>query len=160
MNNKNLSFLGLRSNDLGTNPYLTFALSAVVELICSIFTFQALKFSIRRKVYVLFMIISGTCCTLIYFSSKFNLINSILVHFIIIWFNYKKKKTGNVIITVVTALIAKFSISFTYAVIRMYSSEIFQDHDRKAYLAKCSIMARVGSVLAPFQIGLVCFLFY
>lgn len=51
------------------------------------------------------------------------------------------------------ALVAKFCVSSTYAIIRLYSSEFFPEYFRKSYLTKCSIMARVGSVIAPFIIA-------
>lgn len=63
--------IGLRANDLGSNPYLTFSLAAFVELICSIFTFKVLQFNVRRKLYFVLMLLCGLSCTTIYFSSKF-----------------------------------------------------------------------------------------
>lgn len=62
--------LGLRSNDLGINPYGSFALSAFIEIISILFTFKLLKKNFRRTFYFIFMTSSGICCTTIYFSSK------------------------------------------------------------------------------------------
>jgi hypothetical protein len=61
---------GLRSNDLGANPYLTFALSAMSELLASLFTFKLLEFRSRRKPYFVLILIAGFSCTTVYFSSN------------------------------------------------------------------------------------------
>jgi hypothetical protein len=67
----------------------------------------------------------------------------------------KKIISENHAITIVAALIAKFSIASSYAVIRLYTNELFTKYDRKNYLTSCSIMARLGSIIAPFIICLV-----
>ena len=51
-------------------------------------------------------------------------------------------------------MVAKFSIACSYAIIRLYSNEFLPESSRKSYLSKCSVMARTGSVLAPFIIAL------
>ncbi|CAF1065524.1 unnamed protein product [Brachionus calyciflorus] len=93
------------------------------------FTFKLLQYKYRRKLYFCFMLISGVFCTMIFYSK-------------------------NVTLTTTCAMIAKFSIACTYAIIRLYSSEYFPENLRKNYLTKCSIMARTGSVIAPFIIAL------
>ena len=61
----------------------------------------------------------------------------------------------NSLLTVTNALIAKFSISASYAIIRFYTSELLPEALRASYLTKCTLMARIGSVIAPFIIGVV-----
>lgn len=143
--------IGLRANDLGANPYLTFSLAACVELICSIFTFKILQFDVRRKLYFVLMLLCGVSCTAIYFSSKF--VKFRLSAFSWTYFNLIILE--NLLLTVLSALIAKFSISASYAIVRFYSSELFNESLRARYLSNCSLMARVGSVIAPFIIGVV-----
>jgi hypothetical protein len=60
---------GLRANDLGMNPYVTFAFSAIFEILCSIFTFKLLQFKQRRKPYFFLMLVAGLSCTIIYILS-------------------------------------------------------------------------------------------
>jgi hypothetical protein len=52
-------------------------------------------------------------------------------------------------------LIAKFSISASYAIIRFYTSELLPETLRVTYLTRYTLMARIGSVIAPFIIGVV-----
>jgi len=59
-------------------------------------------------------------------------------------------------VSVVSALIAKFCISASYAIIRLYTSELFENEKiKQSYINKCIIMARVGAICAPFVTGLV-----
>jgi MFS family permease len=162
INNLVFHGLGLRSNDLGISPYLTFALSALVELICAMFTFELLQYNARRKPYIFLILITGICCTSVYFSSKSELekFTTTTTKIQLIKQNFQLKISshhfiGNIIFTVLMALSAKFSISASYAIIRSYSSELFPEFKRKTYISTCSYMARLGSIIAPFIIGFV-----
>jgi hypothetical protein len=60
--------VGLRSNDLGVNPYLTFAISAIVELLGLIMTHLIVDRFGRKYPYGLFLVISGVACLSIIFT--------------------------------------------------------------------------------------------
>lgn len=69
-------------------------------------------------------------------------------------------KIGNLILNVVSALIAKFCVSASYAIIRLYTSEFLESEHIKLnyYMTKCTLLARIGAVFAPFVIGVVSWL--
>lgn len=128
----NLTFygIGLKSNDLGVNPYLTFFISATVELFSYILSsFAITKFG-RKIPYIICLFIAGVSCVAIYFLEN------------------------NVILTVVLAMIGKFAIAASYAIIHLYSSEVFPTTVRGTCQGACSMMARFGSIIAPGIISL------
>ena len=96
------------------------------------------------------MLLCGMSCTTVYFSSNLS-----KIIFSIKYQNLYAKFIENLLLTVSSALIAKFSISASYAIIRFYSSELFNESVRARYLSNCSLMARLGSIIAPFIIGVV-----
>jgi MFS transporter, OCT family, solute carrier family 22 (organic cation transporter), member 4/5 len=53
------------------------------------------------------------------------------------------------------AMIGKFSASSAYATIYMYSTELFPTSVRNSCMGSCSMMARFGSMSAPFVNTLV-----
>ena len=55
------------------------------------------------------------------------------------------------------AMIGKFFASAAYATIYMYSTEMFPTSIRNSCMGACSMMARVGSMVAPQIINLVIF---
>jgi hypothetical protein len=64
-------------------------------------------------------------------------------------------KLDNVIITIISFIIAKFSVSFTYAIIRLYSSELLPNFETRSYFKNCTVLARLGQILATVIIGFV-----
>lgn len=62
--------MGLKSNNLGLNPYLTFGLSAFVELLGIITAFVIIDKFGRKKLYFSFLFISGLACFTNVFISK------------------------------------------------------------------------------------------
>ncbi len=62
--------VGLKSNDLGANPYMTFAISAAVELIAIVITHQILEKFGRKIPYGLSLLIAGLSCFVIVFIGK------------------------------------------------------------------------------------------
>jgi hypothetical protein len=79
----------------------------------------------RKYPYVICITIAGISCVAIYFTRNYTFT----------FFVLKKKRLKNcvfiillenaVVLTVVLAMIGKFAVSITYAVIHLYSSEIF-----------------------------------
>lgn len=62
--------LGLKSNDLGLNPYLTFAISAFVEIIAYIIAHAVLDIFGRKAPYVISLGLAGVSCFSIGFVCK------------------------------------------------------------------------------------------
>ncbi len=60
----------MKSNDLGANPYMTFAISATVELIAIVITHQVLERFGRKVPYGISMFIAGLSCLTIVFIRK------------------------------------------------------------------------------------------
>jgi hypothetical protein len=62
--------VGLKSNNLGLNPYLTFSISAIVELTGDITTHFVIDRFGRKVPYACFIILSGLSCLSISFIRK------------------------------------------------------------------------------------------
>ena len=62
--------VGLKSNNLGLNPYLTFATSAFVELLGIITAFIVVDKFGRKKLYFTFLFTAGLACFSIIFIRK------------------------------------------------------------------------------------------
>ena len=59
--------LGLKSNDLGLNPYITYAISVACELAGYIVIFVLISKFGRKKPYFFFQLLAGLCCFAIIF---------------------------------------------------------------------------------------------
>ena len=125
--------VGLLSNNLGMNPYLTFAISALMELAAYIVTHFIVDKLGRKYPYFFFLLAAGISCFSITFIT-------------------------NQIAIVSMAMVGKFFASAAYATIYMYSSEMFPTSIRNSCMGACSMMARVGSMVAPQINSLVIYL--
>ena len=65
----NLAFygVGLKSNDLGINPYFSFAVSAFIGLIAYLVCYVLIKRFGRKYPYIFSLFVNGIACTSIYF---------------------------------------------------------------------------------------------
>lgn len=61
--------VGLRANDLGVNPYLSFAIAALVELCACSFTLVIINKMGRKRAYSGFLFTAGLSCLSIVFIS-------------------------------------------------------------------------------------------
>jgi len=52
-------------------------------------------------------------------------------------------------------MIGKFSISASYAILRLYSNEVFPTSIRNSCLGACSTISRLGVIFAPIVNSLV-----
>ena len=111
------------------NPYLTFAISALMELVAYIVTHFIVDKLGRKYPYFFFLLAAGISCVAITLFDNDNPKQQIYV--------------------VVMAMIGKFFASAAYATIYMYSSEMFPTSIRNSCMGACSMMARIGSMVAP-----------
>jgi OCT family organic cation transporter-like MFS transporter 4/5 len=126
-------YYGLTYNttELVGNPYVNFALSALVELVAvAISHFTLEKFG-RKVPYAINMVMSG--------------VGLLLIQFV--------PPTASWMITVL-ALLAKFSISFTYNGIYIITAEIYPTVIRNSCVSTCQTFSRFGAVISP-QIQLI-----
>jgi MFS family permease len=65
--------VGLKSADLGVNPYLSFTLSAVVEFLAYVLTHLILDRLGRKVPYFVFLFLAGISCLLIGFLGKYKM---------------------------------------------------------------------------------------
>lgn len=121
--------VGLKSNDLGVSPYLSFAISAGVEILAYVLTHMILDLLGRKLPYCTFLLFAGI-----------SLLSIVFVE--------------NVNVVLIFAMIGKFCASASYAIIYLYSSELFPTSIRNSCMGSCSMMARIGAITAPFIIGL------
>ncbi len=121
--------VGLKSNDLGVSPYLSFAISALVEILAYILVHLILDKLGRKLPYCGFLFLAGVSCLSITF-------------------------TTNLYAVLTLAMIGKFCASAAYAIIYLYSSELFPTSVRNSLMGACSMMARIGAIVAPYTIGL------
>ena len=62
--------LGLKSSDLGVNPYFSFALSAIVEILAYVLVHLILDRLGRKMPYFAFLFLAGVACCLVGFFCK------------------------------------------------------------------------------------------
>ena len=122
--------LSFNTNSLEGNPYLNFALSGAVEIPAYALTLYALKrYGGRKPVLVSNMIGAGLAFLLILpFSSYDNLI----------WLRTS------------LAMVGKFFITASFAILYLYSAEIYPTVARGVGIGSSSMFARVGAIAAPF----------
>ncbi|CAF0803311.1 unnamed protein product [Brachionus calyciflorus] len=116
--------VGLKMSDLGVNPYFTFTIGAIVEIIAYAVTHVILDRIGRKAPYLFFLFFAGVSCLSIAF-------------------------TKNTFLILLLAMSGKFCASAAYAIIYLYTSELFPTSIRNSGMGACSMMARIGSMIAP-----------
>ncbi|KAI3381222.1 hypothetical protein SNEBB_002699 [Seison nebaliae] len=124
VNNMLFYGLGLNVRNLAGNIYLNFTISAIMEIISLSITHVLLDRLGRKRLLSAFLMLAGvSCMSTIFFNNN--------------------------IAVIVCAMIGKFAASSSYGIIYLYSSELFPTHVRNSAMGLCSMMARIGSMLAP-----------
>ncbi|CAH1798690.1 unnamed protein product [Owenia fusiformis] len=123
--------LSLNSSNLGGDPYINFLISAGVEIPAyALFHFLLVK--IGRRICTSFTFIAGGIALLCILPVP-------------------EEQT---IVIIVLSMTGKFMISASFAIVYLYSAELFPTEVRTVGVGCSSMFARVGGILAPY-IGLL-----
>ncbi|XP_026471833.1 organic cation transporter protein-like isoform X2 [Ctenocephalides felis] len=118
--------LSLNSVAIAGNKYLNFILVSLIEVPAHVVTYILSDRLGRRTLLCGALISSGVAC----FASKF-------VATDLTW------------LRLVMFLYGKFSITISFAILYVYTTELFPTSMRHSILASCSMLGRVGSMIAP-----------
>lgn len=117
--------IGLKTNDLGIDPYSSFLIAGILELIACLSTFFIINRLGRKQIFIFSSLIIAGCCFLI-----------VLIK--------------NVEVNVVLAMSAKFAGTILFSTLRVYSNEIFPTTIRVSCIGACSTISRLGVAAVPF----------
>ncbi|XP_013061478.2 organic cation transporter protein-like [Biomphalaria glabrata] len=123
--------LSLNVGNLSGDLYLNFFLSGVVELLSYFLCLIFLDKAGRKLLQCLFMLTAGIACVCTLFPVLYGTKD-------LSW------------ITLVLSLVGKFGSSAAFAIIYIYTVELFPTVMRNSGLGLCSVMARIGGILAPY----------
>lgn len=127
--------LSLQAAELGSNIFETFTWLSFVEIPAVALATFAMEMFGRRKVLIYLLILAGlSCLATIFLPKEF------------VW------------LTTALSVFGKSNISASFALIYIYSVEIFPTVLRSSGLGLCSMFSRIGGILAPHVAGLVCIL--
>ncbi|XP_064117450.1 organic cation transporter protein-like isoform X1 [Macrobrachium nipponense] len=124
-----LVYYGLSSNsgNLGGNIFVNFILTMLIEIPSYIFSYLVLDRMGRKGTLSFVLLLGGIAC----FVSGFI-----------------PEEIGWLIVTL--SLVGKFGIAAAFAIVYVYSAEIFPTEYRSVGIGACSMCARVGGLIAPF----------
>ncbi|XP_055888321.1 organic cation transporter protein-like [Biomphalaria glabrata] len=123
--------LSLNVGNLSGDLYLNFFLSGVVELLSYFLCLIFLDKAGRKLLQCLFMLTAGIACVCTLFPVLYGTKD-------ISW------------MTMALSLVGKFGASAAFAVIYIYTAELFPTVMRNSGLGISSVVARVGGILAPY----------
>ncbi|XP_033741879.1 organic cation transporter protein-like [Pecten maximus] len=128
-----MSYYGLTLNteNLGDNFYLNFCLSGLVEFPAYTVPLLLMDRVGRKRLYIVCMAVGGAACVSTIFTVLY------------LEFDYQT-------VTVALAMLGKLGISAAFAIILVYSAELFPTVVRSAALSTCSIFGRIGGIVAPY----------
>ncbi|XP_054708488.1 organic cation transporter protein-like isoform X2 [Uloborus diversus] len=120
--------LSLNTNDLEGNDYLNFFISGLLEFPAMFFCLFTMDFLGRKKPLMFCLLTGGLACFGCMFVPK-----------------------ALPSVSTILAMIGKMFTSASFAIIYIYSAEIFPTVARNIGVGSSSTMARVGSAIAPFM---------
>lgn len=119
--------MSLNTNDLGGNPYLNFAIAGAVEFPAYAISILMIQKLGRRWSQSGCMLLAGLACVVTIFFSGSTL-----------W------------LKITFAMVGKFLITASYAILYVYSAEIYPTVVRNVGVGSSSTIARFGAIIAPF----------
>ncbi|KAK3734884.1 hypothetical protein RRG08_038910 [Elysia crispata] len=123
--------LNLKAGDLSGDIYLNFFLLALVEFLSYFFCLAWLDVKGRKFLQCTSMVTGGVACIATLFP-------------VLYWGDDERW------MTLTLALVGKFGISAGFAIICVYSAELFPTVMRNSAIGFCSVSARIGGILAPY----------
>ncbi|CAG5134164.1 unnamed protein product [Candidula unifasciata] len=123
--------LSLNVGNLSGDIYLNFFLSSLVELAAYIFCLVVLDYTGRKALQCFSMLLSGVACICTLFPVIFG-------------------DSGISWVTMVLSLVGKFGASAGFAVIYIFTAELFPTAMRNSGIGISSLCARLGGILAPY----------
>ncbi|XP_033120474.1 solute carrier family 22 member 15-like [Anneissia japonica] len=123
--------MSLSSATLGGNPYVSFAVSGLIEIPANYFAYVLMRRWGRKPCMLLSYFLGGFGC----------------VGLLIIQPDDDNKKVA--LTRTVFAMIGKFGISSAFTAIYVYSVELIPTVVRNSGMGTCSMVARIGGIIAP-----------
>ena len=120
----------LNMSDFGGNFYISFALGGLIEIPSQILSAFSLRFIGRRKMFVIFMLLTVVSCLSVIPAKED-------------W------------LKVTLALMGKFGVNSAWNVMGIHGPEMYPTILRQTGMGSASVVGRVGSVSAPFMKNLV-----
>lgn len=127
--------LSLNTKHLGGDIYKNFFLSSLMELPAYLTSVCLINWIGRRRSLCYYMTIGGTACL------------------VCLFFQTGTKPVYR-ILTTIFAMIGKFGISASFAVIYIYSAELLPTVVRNVGMGVCSMASRIGGICSPFVVFL------
>lgn len=131
--------LAMNSGNIGGNLYLNFFMSSFAELIGFAGCLAALHKIGRRPVFAISVLMSGAAC--------------LLTIFPVLYASIEYQWTAMVLST-----LGKVNVSAAFAVMFLYSGEIFPTVIRNSALGIAAFFARVGGMIAPYIIDIAAYI--
>ncbi|XP_076371650.1 organic cation transporter protein-like [Tachypleus tridentatus] len=119
--------LSLSTNDLGGSPFINFVISGAVEFPAYAVSVFAINNLGRRKCMVSTMVVGGLACIL-----------TIPIPDSLLW------------LRIMFAMCGKFFVTAAFAIVYVYTAELFPTVVRNVGVGSSSMFARIGSMVAPF----------
>ncbi|XP_067657756.1 organic cation transporter protein-like [Haliotis asinina] len=129
----NIIYYGLSLNvsNLSGDVFLNFTISSAVETAAYVMCIVLLERTGRKKLYCASMLLGGVACIATLFPVIYG----------------DKSHTW---ITVTLAMVGKFGASAAFAVVYVFSAEIFPTVVRQSGIGACSVFEGVGGMVAPY----------
>eukprot|EP00095_Tigriopus_kingsejongensis_P002789 maker-scaffold728_size105512-snap-gene-0.21 protein:Tk02789 transcript:maker-scaffold728_size105512-snap-gene-0.21-mRNA-1 annotation:"hypothetical protein LOTGIDRAFT_108247" len=121
--------LSLNSVNLGGDIYVNFILSAVIEIPSYIFVVLVMDGFGRKTILVFCQVLAGVTCIGAGFAAQDWLVTTL-------------------------TLAGKFGASASFSIVYLYTAELYPTILRNSAVGTCSMMARIGSIVAPLLAGL------
>ena len=123
--------LSFQASSLGSDLYLTFAMSFAVDIPVIFVASVTNQIYGRRKVLIICMLTASVLC-----------MATVLLSHSSLFFTF-------------VAVLGRSSISASFAVIYMYTAEVYPTFLRSTGVGICSTISRIGGILSPFLMKLV-----
>ncbi|GBM96463.1 Solute carrier family 22 member 5 [Araneus ventricosus] len=119
--------ISYNTNELAGNPFINFALYFAIEIPSTILVLIVIQYKGRRSSLAVGLAVAGVACLLVYPIPED-----------LVWMR------------TLLSLFGKFCISATFALLGLFTTEVFPTHLRNTGYGSASAVARFAAILAPF----------